>query len=89
VFGLSRIFALSSSVLVYTEIAAKLEILANAAKYDASCASGGAIRKTAPGGIGNSTLNGDLSQLNAQLAASVSLLKILLTNHVSMTASFA
>ena len=37
------------------EIAAKLEILADAAKYDASCASSGAVRKTAPSGIGNST----------------------------------
>jgi predicted DNA-binding helix-hairpin-helix protein len=37
------------------EIAAKLEIPADAAKYDASCVSSGSVRKTAPGGIGNST----------------------------------
>jgi hypothetical protein len=49
------IFALVSPILEYMEIAIKLEILADAAKYDASCASSGAIRKTAAGGIGNST----------------------------------
>src|SRR5579871_3281948 len=50
----SRIFALVSPILNFMEIAAKLEILADAAKYDASCASSGAVRKTMPGGIGNS-----------------------------------
>lgn len=36
----SRIFALCSPVLYFTEILAKLEIFAGAAKYDAWCASG-------------------------------------------------
>jgi predicted DNA-binding helix-hairpin-helix protein len=62
------------------EIAAKLEILADAAKYDASCASSGAIRKTAAGGIGNSTGMG-ICQSYTPDGRCVSLLKILLTNY--------
>ena len=62
------------------EIAAKLEILADAAKYDASCASSGAIRKTAPGGIGNSTGIGICHSYTPD-GRCVSLLKILLTNY--------
>jgi putative DNA modification/repair radical SAM protein len=62
------------------EIAAKLEILADAAKYDASCASSGAIRKTAPGGIGNSTGMGICHSYTPD-GRCVSLLKILLTNY--------
>ena len=62
------------------EIAAKLEILADAAKYDASCASSGAIRKPAPGGIGNSTGVGICHSYTPD-GRCVSLLKILLTNY--------
>ena len=35
------------------ELRRKLAILADAAKYDASCASSGARRKTPAGGLGN------------------------------------
>jgi len=62
------------------EIAAKLEILADAAKYDASCASSGAVRKTAPGGIGNSTGMGICHSYTPD-GRCVSLLKVLLTNY--------
>src|SRR5580704_3979049 len=62
------------------EIATKLEILADAAKYDASCASSGAVRKTAPGGIGNSTGMGICHSYTPD-GRCVSLLKILLTNY--------
>jgi putative DNA modification/repair radical SAM protein len=62
------------------EISAKLEILADAAKYDASCASSGAVRKTAPGGIGNSTGMGICHSYTPD-GRCVSLLKILLTNY--------
>src|SRR5579871_3678070 len=73
-----RVFAFYSPILVYMEIAAKLEILADAAKYDASCASSGAVRKTAPGGIGNSTGMGICHSYTPD-GRCVSLLKILLT----------
>src|SRR5277367_4706094 len=62
------------------EIAAKLEILADAAKYDASCASSGAVRKAAPGGMGNSTGMGICHSYTPD-GRCVSLLKILLTNY--------
>jgi putative DNA modification/repair radical SAM protein len=62
------------------ELAAKLEILADAAKYDASCASSGAVRKSAPGGLGNSTGVGICHSYTPD-GRCVSLLKILLTNY--------
>jgi putative DNA modification/repair radical SAM protein len=62
------------------EVARKLEILADAAKYDASCASSGAVRKAAPGGMGNSTGIGICHSYTPD-GRCVSLLKILLTNY--------
>jgi putative DNA modification/repair radical SAM protein len=62
------------------DVSAKLEILADAAKYDASCASSGAVRKTAAGGIGNSTGVGICHSYTPD-GRCVSLLKILLTNY--------
>ncbi|WP_316014059.1 putative DNA modification/repair radical SAM protein [Roseobacter sp. HKCCA0434] len=59
----------------------KLEILADAAKYDASCASSGATRRTsrASGGIGSTTGSG-ICHSYAPDGRCISLLKILLTN---------
>ncbi|WP_206662687.1 putative DNA modification/repair radical SAM protein [Granulicella sibirica] len=57
----------------------KLEILADAAKYDASCASSGAKRKATPGGLGNSDGEGICHSYTPD-GRCVSLLKILLTN---------
>ena len=62
------------------EIGDKLEILADAAKYDASCASSGTVRKAAPGGMGNSTGMGICHSYTPD-GRCVSLLKILLTNY--------
>jgi putative DNA modification/repair radical SAM protein len=62
------------------ELSAKLEILADAAKYDASCASSGSVRKAAPGGLGNSTGIGICHSYTPD-GRCVSLLKILLTNY--------
>jgi putative DNA modification/repair radical SAM protein len=62
------------------EVARKLEILADAAKYDASCASSGAVRKAAPGGLGNPTGIGICHSYTPD-GRCVSLLKILLTNY--------
>ncbi len=57
----------------------KLEILADAAKYDASCASSGAKRAATPGGIGHSDGTGICHSYTPD-GRCVSLLKILLTN---------
>ena len=63
------------------DIAAKLSILADAAKYDASCASSGAKgRKAAPGGLGSTEGTGICHSYTPD-GRCVSLLKILLTNY--------
>lgn len=57
----------------------KLAILADAAKYDASCASSGGNRRAAPGGIGSAEGMGICHSYTPD-GRCVSLLKILLTN---------
>lgn len=57
----------------------KLTILADAAKYDASCASSGVKRKAKAGGIGNATGAGICHSYTPD-GRCISLLKILLTN---------
>ena len=61
------------------DVRRKLAILADAAKYDASCASSGGNRKTQPGGLGNSEGMGICHSYTPD-GRCVSLLKILLTN---------
>lgn len=61
------------------EIERKLRILADAAKYDASCASSGSRRPRAEGGLGNTTGVGICHSYTPD-GRCVSLLKILLTN---------
>ena len=61
------------------ELKDKISILADAAKYDASCASSGAKRKAAPGGIGNLEGSGICHSYTPD-GRCISLLKILLTN---------
>jgi putative DNA modification/repair radical SAM protein len=58
----------------------KLTVLADAAKYDASCASSGSRRKALPGGLGNTTGMGICHSYTPD-GRCVSLLKILLTNY--------
>ena len=58
----------------------KLKILADAAKYDVSCASSGGKRANTPGGLGNSEGMG-ICHTYTEDGRCVSLLKILLTNH--------
>ena len=58
----------------------KLSILADAAKYDVSCASSGSYRKNPKDGLGNATGMG-ICHTYTQDGRCVSLLKILLTNH--------
>ena len=58
----------------------KLKILADAAKYDVSCASSGGKRANTPGGLGDSKGMG-ICHSYTEDGRCVSLLKILLTNH--------
>lgn len=58
----------------------KLRVLADAAKYDTSCASSGSTRKREAGGIGNAAPNGICHSFTPD-GRCVSLLKILLTNY--------
>ena len=58
----------------------KLKILADAAKYDVSCASSGSDRKNKAGGLGNSTGMG-ICHSYTEDGRCVSLLKVLLTNY--------
>ena len=59
---------------------AKLKILADAAKYDVSCASSGSKRPNTPNGLGNATGMG-ICHTYTPDGRCVSLLKLLLTNH--------
>jgi putative DNA modification/repair radical SAM protein len=61
-------------------IAEKLEILADAAKYDVSCSSSGSKRDNSNKGIGNAKGMG-ICHAYTEDGRCVSLLKILLTNH--------
>lgn len=65
-----------------SDILSKLEILADAAKYDASCASSGTTRRDSKGssGVGSTTGNG-ICHAYAPDGRCISLLKLLLTNH--------
>ena len=63
----------------YDRIKEKLEILADAAKYDVSCSSSGSNRKNKNKGLGNSDGMG-ICHSYTQDGRCVSLLKILLTN---------
>ena len=62
------------------DLQAKLAILADAAKYDASCASSGSRRARVEGGLGNTTGIGICHSYTPD-GRCVSLLKILLTNY--------
>lgn len=63
------------------DLTGKLEILADAAKYDVSCASGGAAKRDSRrGGIGSTESSGICHAFTPD-GRCVSLLKILLTNH--------
>jgi putative DNA modification/repair radical SAM protein len=61
------------------DVPAKLKILADSAKYDASCASSGVVRKGVRGGLGNSDGTGICHSYTPD-GRCVSLLKVLLTN---------
>ncbi len=63
------------------DVQQKLEILADAAKYDASCASSGSTKRTSNGGKGiGSTTGAGICHAYTPDGRCISLLKILLTN---------
>jgi putative DNA modification/repair radical SAM protein len=62
------------------DLRSKLSILADAAKYDASCASSGARRRGRPGALGSTEGTGICHSYTPD-GRCISLLKILLTNH--------
>ncbi len=61
------------------DITQKLKILADSAKYDASCSSSGSDRKNTHQGIGNASIAGICHSFSAD-GRCISLLKLLLTN---------
>lgn len=69
------------------EVRKKLAILADAAKYDASCASSGSKRAGVAGGIGHQTGNGICHSYTPD-GRCVSLLKILLTNKCTFDCTY-
>ncbi len=69
------------------EIRDKLKILADAAKYDASCASSGSRRARVEGGIGNTEGMGICHSYTPD-GRCVSLLKLLLTNYCIYDCSY-
>lgn len=68
-----------NTILDYDKIKEKLEILADAAKYDVSCSSSGGNRKNTNKGLGDSSSSG-ICHTYTEDGRCVSLLKILLTN---------
>lgn len=71
----------------FDRIQEKLGILAEAAKYDVSCASSGGNRKNTPGGLGNSHASGICHSFTED-GRCVALLKILLTNYCIYDCAF-
>src|SRR6185369_3696776 len=63
------------------KLTAKLRILADAAKYDASCASSGAPKRSAAKGEGIGSTSNGICHAYTPDGRCVSLLKILLTNY--------
>ena len=64
----------------YERLQGKLNILADAAKYDVSCSSSAGTRKNQGGGLGDASATG-ICHSYTEDGRCVSLLKILLTNH--------
>ena len=62
------------------QVLEKLKILADAAKYDVSCASSGTVRRNRSGGLGNTVGGWGICHSFAEDGRCISLLKIMLTN---------
>ena len=66
----------------------KLNILSDAAKYDVACTSSGVNRKGKSQSLGNSCASGICHSFSAD-GRCISLLKVLLSNELSMTVNIA
>lgn len=68
--------------MAYLDLPEKLSLLADAAKYDASCASSGAVKRDSRNGTGIGSTDGGMGICHAYApdGRCISLLKILLTN---------
>lgn len=67
----------------------KIKILADAAKYDASCASSGSGRKNTPGGLGNASSSPvGICHSWAADGRCISLLKVLFTNYCTYDCAY-
>lgn len=71
----------------FDRVSEKLNILADAAKYDVSCSSSGGSRKNTNKGLGDSKASG-ICHTYTEDGRCVSLLKILLTNHCIYDCAF-
>lgn len=69
------------------DVAEKLAILADAAKYDVACTSSGINRSGAPGALGNATQGGICHSFSAD-GRCITLLKVLLTNVCSYDCAY-
>ena len=65
------------------DVKGKIDILADAAKYDASCSSSGSARPGTAGGLGNAAVGG-ICHSWASDGRCISLLKVLLTDRKSV-----
>lgn len=72
---------------MFDRIREKLNILADAAKYDVSCSSSGSKRKNTDKGLGDAS-NSGICHTYTEDGRCVSLLKILLTNHCIFDCAF-
>ena len=74
------IMVLTSMGVFFMNLADKIKILSDSAKYDVSCSSSGSDRKNIKGGIGNAAPSGICHSWAAD-GRCISLLKILFTNY--------
>jgi putative DNA modification/repair radical SAM protein len=86
-FGICSDCDCNDILVVAMDLRAKLHILADAAKYDASCASSGSRRRGTANGIGSTTRVGICHSYTPD-GRCVSLLKILLTNYCIFDCQF-
>ncbi len=66
----------------------KLKILAESAKYDVSCSSGGTVRRNTRGGLGNTVGGVGICHSFAEDGRCISLLKIMLTNYCAYDCAY-
>ena len=73
------LFCYIIKLVIFMDLKEKLSVLADAAKYDASCSSSGSKRKNNSDGIGNASYSGICHSFSSD-GRCISLLKILFTN---------